>query len=486
MMTLITNDVLVDGNFYALREYDSQGRTYKIHYIHPSRIPRGNIKFTTGHEKFPNGSSIPAGELAYRIESGDSYNSIKYEPFYVLRKDMVHIQSSLPDTDHNRGYGIIENAGNSFNFYANSEKYGNKFYENGTNNQTFMSTDQKLGPDVYKRLEGYFEKNPDAPLAEAFKTRILDMGVKPINVAIPLGQLQFVETRAFSIEDIGRWFKVPPELLHSRMGSKGGVADMSQLIPLFVQFGLGPFLDLICSQLREELFPRVSQLMYKLAFEKMYLYGTIINEFSQALRNLFEIGAIDRAKIADMLGFFIDPRDKQNTQRYVPTNLMTTGHSLALETKAETANDLLTQQVRTATLDNDNYVSPVELLEKQAELAPKPDTKDKQDESPDEHNLDKRIRTAKNSLVAVINGLEDHHKRVWNQKNEKYKEDANQFAENWNKWQQDKFIPLVTNILNKDGWDALLPELSTFTDTDDLVSTLTAEGFDAVKKRILS
>ena len=38
MMTMISNDLLVDGNFYALREFDSQGRTFNIHYIHNSII----------------------------------------------------------------------------------------------------------------------------------------------------------------------------------------------------------------------------------------------------------------------------------------------------------------------------------------------------------------------------------------------------------------------------------------------------------------
>ena len=82
-------------------------------------------------------------------------------------------------------------------------------------------------PEVLKRIEGFFESNPNAPMEDAFKTRILEQGLKPINVNIPMQQLQFIETRAFSVEDVARWFNVPPALLHSHMGSTSSSSDIN-------------------------------------------------------------------------------------------------------------------------------------------------------------------------------------------------------------------------------------------------------------------
>ena len=39
----IVYDVLMDGNAYFLREQDNMGRTARLYYIHPSRVPRDNI-----------------------------------------------------------------------------------------------------------------------------------------------------------------------------------------------------------------------------------------------------------------------------------------------------------------------------------------------------------------------------------------------------------------------------------------------------------
>lgn len=472
LMTLITNDVLIDGNFYALREFDSQGRTFNIHYIHPSRIPKGNIFYALGTEKYSDGRTVNKGELVYRIETGSSTGTNKPEALLVTRDEIVHLKSSIYDPEYNRGVGIIENASRSFSFAENTEIYGSKFYEKGTNSQTFLSTEQTLGQPVIKELEGFFAKNPNAPLEEAFKTRVLDRGMKPVNVTIPLGQLQFIETKAFAVEDIARWFSCPPELLHSRMGSNGGQIT-AEVVNNFIQWGIGPFITRIANQLRDELLPISSRLSYNFEFERIYLYRTVINEFSQAIRNLFEIGVLNRMQIGKLIGIHIDPKDKQNRQLYVPTNLMTVQHGMALEQKAETANELIAEQVKKAKLDNENYTSPKEMMTLKSQQSPTANTdsallKDTADKSPDQQNEDKKIRTAKNAFNAVVLGLEDYRVKVLTQKSDKYK-DLEELTNNVIEWEKDKFYPLVQN--NMVNWSDILSEMSSFNSVEDINSS---------------
>jgi len=469
MMTMISNDLLIDGNFYALRELDSQGRTFNIHYIHPSRIPKGNIYYADGGEKFFDGRTVPKGTLVYRIETGSLTAVSNPKALLVTRDEIVHLKSAIFDAEYNRGVGIVENAQRSFSFAENTEIYGSKFYEKGTNSQTFLSTDQALGQNVIKDLEGFFANNPNAPLEEAFKTRVLDRGMKPVNITIPLGQLQFIETKAFAVEDIARWFSVPPELLHSRMGGSSGSADMGQLVNNYIQWGIGPFITRIGNQLRDELLPVSSRLSYSFEFERIYLYRTVINEFSQAIRNLFEIGVLNRMQIGKLIGIHVDPKDKQNRQLYVPTNLMTVQHGMALEEKAKTANELIIEQVTKAKLDNENYISPKDMASLKSQQSPTagPDSnlvKDSANKAPDQQNEDKKIRTAKNAFNAVVLGLEDYRVKVCNQKAEKY-QDAD-LASSVTEWETEKFYPLVES--NMTNWSDILSEMSSFNLVEDI------------------
>ena len=92
----------------------------------------------------------------------------------------------------------------------------------------FLTTDNRLDAQVLKRIESNFSEDPNAPLESIFKTRVLEQGLKPVHMGIPFQHLQFIETRAFSVEDVARGFNIPPALLHSYMGTKAGDVDLAQ------------------------------------------------------------------------------------------------------------------------------------------------------------------------------------------------------------------------------------------------------------------
>jgi len=469
MLRDMINDRLMYGNYYAIREFDSQMRTFRIHYVHPTRVPRGNIFYADGTEVLSTGEPARKGTLVYRIETGNTREDSKSQGMLLPREWMFHIQSDIPDKPNHRGYGIIENASRSFSMYENSEEYGIHFYKNGHKNQTYLTTENRLAPDVLKRVESFFEDNPNAAMEDAFKTRVLEQGLKPVNVAIPMQQLQFIETRAFSVEDVARWFNAPTSLLHSHMGSKSSSDDVGQLIHLFIQTGLHPFISSLGRQIRNELLPLGSQLQYSFEFNLIYLFRTIINEFSQALRNFFEIGVMDRTEIANLLGMQVDPSDKNNSLRYVPANLMTVEHSIALKDKALLANEMMTQQVTKLTLDNENYMSPKETMELQATQAQaEADAKvpdDSQDKSPDDQNLDKKRRVTQNAFNAVVKGLQDYESKVRNQKSEKYS--ADELEASMSEFRKGKFTDTLFNTFN--DWLPILNEVSPFSTLNDLV-----------------
>jgi len=247
-------------------------------------------------------------------------------------------------------------------------------------------------------------------------------------MGIPFQHLQFIETRAFSVEDVARGLNIPPALLHSYMGTKAGDADLSQAVALFVQTGIGPLLSRIAGQFKTELIPLPSQMLYCFEFELLYLYRNVIDKFTTALRNLFEIGFIDRTYGAGLLGMHIDPNDESSALRYVPVNLMTVQHSLHLEEGAKLANEATEVATEGAEKTNAGMVSAEEhaAVQEKAEASKAP-SGGKMDKSPSGDNIDKRIRNAeervKSAFLNVINGLKQYETRVLDQKKQSRPDD---------------------------------------------------------------
>ena len=445
MLKRIVYDIMyADGNFYALPEHDQQGRISRLHYIDPSRIPRGNIRRATGKERIAiKGGTRRAmkGELIYLILAGDTYSDSETDAVVVSHKDIVHMKGLIPDQEYHRSMGILENNARSAGLYSSAENMGAQFYKKGATNQTFLSTESRLDPKYVKELEELFNGDfaQGKSIEEMFSMRILQNGLKPVNVGMTPEVMRFVETRAFSVEDVGRWFAIPPSLLHSQMGT-GGSEDSDKAMLLWIQTGLGHQLGNIEKQFKNAILPRSSQTTYGFIFYRLHLYKTVINEFSQAIRNFFEIGALDRVAIADLIGVHLDPTDPSNTQRYVPANIISTEHSQMLEKKAKSSLDVMTLQIEQMGMDmkqsKDNHrlsMKAAKNPQPQPE-APPEEGPPKEPESdvpnpaegkpPEEGNSDKKTRPTvpradnltRLALYNILKGFHDFEIRVLKQK----------------------------------------------------------------------
>jgi HK97 family phage portal protein len=440
-LVTIVYDVLMHGNSYFLREKDSQGRTARLHYVHPTRIPRANIRRANGNEKLLTGRTATKGELVYRIDSGLSYRDRNDEAVFVPKADISHFKGTILDQEHHRAFGFLENSGLSVGMYQASEEFGYKFYSKGIATQMFLTTENRLSPDVLNRLQSLFEDDPNAPLENIFKTRILEQGLKPVHMGIPFQHLQFIETRAFSVEDVSRAFNIPPVLLHSYMGTEAGKVDIAEAMSLFIGSGIGPFLDRIGTQYRNELLPLASQMNFSFQFEKLYLYRHALDKFTTSLRNLFEIGVLNRTQIMNLLGGHIDPRDPAADPRYVPVNLMTVEHSLHLQEQADLANQTATSNLEMLDIQKEGQRKAIERADQQPDLSqqsgtvkpdesPRATAQEDLDNSPSKDNIDKRLRTANNIAAAafrnVVKGLYEYQNRVLDSKRKTRENDYEQ------------------------------------------------------------
>lgn len=140
------------------------------------------------------------------------YYKIKIDnEFVVVTSDNILHVPGL-SFDGRVGYNPIAIARESIEGALSTQRFGNKFYENGANISGVLEVPGELNDTSYNRLkQSWKEKHEGAN--NAGSTAILEGGTKFSKIGIPPEEAQFLETREFQITEIARWFGVPPHML---------------------------------------------------------------------------------------------------------------------------------------------------------------------------------------------------------------------------------------------------------------------------------
>lgn len=172
------------GNAVAEIQRDARGIPVALWPIHPSRV---------------DFLRDDAGELRYKVTTGDSSVLLRGE-----------------DVFHLRGYGegavgldVVSYAAESIGWAQATELFGSAFFGNGANASGFLYAPGKLSPDAYKNIERKLKDKHGGP-KKANRTMIVDGGMKFERASTDPNDAQFIETRQHQIEEICRWFGVPP------------------------------------------------------------------------------------------------------------------------------------------------------------------------------------------------------------------------------------------------------------------------------------
>ncbi|ORM66118.1 phage portal protein [Pantoea rwandensis] len=88
------------------------------------------------------------------------------------------------------------------------EESAAKIFENGLQSSGFLSAESALNDEQRERLRTYMQVFTGS--RNAGKIMVLEGGLKYQNVTMNPEAAQMLESRAFSIEEICRWFRVPP------------------------------------------------------------------------------------------------------------------------------------------------------------------------------------------------------------------------------------------------------------------------------------
>ncbi|MBO9859386.1 phage portal protein [Xanthomonas sp. A1809] len=225
---VLVASLLLWGNAYVEKHY-SVGRLVSLDFLLPQRMAVRRL--TTG-------------ELEYR------YTDAQGKQRVINESSMWHVRGF--STNGTMGISSISAGGQVFGAAMAADEASAKVFANGMNVGGVLSTDQILTKTNREELRTSFVGQFNGAV-NAGKTMILEAGMKYQQVPMNPEDAQLLGTRAFNVEEICRWFGVPPFMVgHAEKSTSWGTGIEQQMIG-FLTFSLAPWLRRIEQSIRKDL-----------------------------------------------------------------------------------------------------------------------------------------------------------------------------------------------------------------------------------------
>lgn len=288
------------GNGYAEIERDNRGAVYALWPIHPSRVtPRRE-----------------GGELVYDVANANgAYGTT------LSAMDMFHIRGF---GDGVVGISVFEFAAESVGWAQATEIFGATYFGEGMNPSGVVETPNRLSPDALNILREELDRLYKGPKGK--RTVILDAGLKFTALSTTPENAQFIETRQHQVEEICRWFGVPPhKVQHLLRATFSNIEHQS--IEVVID-SITPWVRILEDEADYKLFGAQNRAGY---YTKLYLQALMRGdaksraEFYQLMRGLSGLNANEIRELEDL-----NPIGPDGDVYLVPANMMTLQRAIAL------------------------------------------------------------------------------------------------------------------------------------------------------------
>lgn len=167
---------------------------------------------------------------------------------------------------HLKGFGIdgliglspIAYARNSLGAAMSADEASGKMFANGLRPSGALTVEQVLKPaqrtEVRESLVEQF-----AGTVNTGKVMVLEAGAKYQPLTMNPEDAQMLETRTFNVEEICRWYRVPPFMVGHSTGASNWGTGLEQQMIAFLTFALRPFLTRIEQGIRKSLLTPVDR-----------------------------------------------------------------------------------------------------------------------------------------------------------------------------------------------------------------------------------
>ena len=183
---------------------------------------------------------LPQNMVVKRLDSGrlEYTYTENGKPRVIPERNLMHI----------RGFGLdgvcgmmpLSSGRDVIGSAMAVEESAAKIFEQGLQSSGFLSAEQSLNDDQRERLRGYMQAFTGSK--NAGKIMVLEGGLKYQGVTMNPEDAQMLESRAFSIEEICRWFRVPPFMVGHTSKQSSWASSLEGMNLQFLTHTLRPLL----------------------------------------------------------------------------------------------------------------------------------------------------------------------------------------------------------------------------------------------------
>jgi HK97 family phage portal protein len=186
---------------------------------------------------------IVNGELFYEVDDKDLDI---HKTFFS--EEIIHYRGFT--TTGYWGRSPIQSAKDNIGLGLAAEKYGARFFKKGGNLKAVIESEGHMNDAEFKEWKKRWDTNYTGDAGD-HSTPILEYGLKYKNNTIAPDAAQFLQTRQFSIQDVARWFNLPPHMVGDL--SRSTFSNIEHQDIQFVKYTLRPIVRRQEIELEEKL-----------------------------------------------------------------------------------------------------------------------------------------------------------------------------------------------------------------------------------------
>jgi HK97 family phage portal protein len=183
----------------------------------------------------------------------------------IPEANMFHVRGFAKTNDDLLGLSPISCARVSLDIASSSDAVAANTYKNGMRPSGVLSTDRVLTPEQREQERAWVQKAVGG-LKGAGGVLVAEAGYKYQQLSMNPVDAQMLENRAFNVEDICRWFRVPPFMVGHTEKSTSWGSGLEQQGQAFATYTLRPYLARIESAVEKKLITPTERRNYVVEF----------------------------------------------------------------------------------------------------------------------------------------------------------------------------------------------------------------------------
>jgi HK97 family phage portal protein len=230
----LTGCLALTGNAYAQIERSAAGQPVALWPLHPLRTEPVRL---------------PDGTLAFKTSDGMAAGQYRVIP----AEDTIHV--ALWSMDGIRGISPIAMARQSLGLTKAAEKFGARFFGNGTRAGAVLTTKTIPDPKTRQELKESWEHQQGG--VNQGKTALLFGDWSYQSIGLSPDECQFLSTRNFQRSEVAALFRIAPHFLGDTSRLSGNNAEQEALT--FVTHTLRPYLNRFEAEFVRKLMPTLGR-----------------------------------------------------------------------------------------------------------------------------------------------------------------------------------------------------------------------------------